>query len=156
MVFCKNCGAEQKDDSAFCAQCGTKIERPASAPEVAYVPAGQAQPVQPNQTVIYAKPKVPGRGFGIAGMVLGIIGLVYGFFLLIGIIGASGSIFYRPDISAAIAVLIYSSLSIMGVAFGACGRKRGYINGVSASGLVMGIIGLIFYFIAIIIVLANM
>ena len=67
MAFCGNCGATQPDNIAFCANCGAPLQQPAQP--------HQPMDTQPQQ-VMYVKPKIPGRGFGISGMVLGIIGLL--------------------------------------------------------------------------------
>ena len=65
-MFCPNCGAQNADNVAFCASCGANLG--------AQQPVYQA-PVQP----VYQQPAqqpVPGKGMGIAGMVLGIVALV--------------------------------------------------------------------------------
>ena len=58
------------------------------------------------------------------------------------------------NIGAIIGILIFSVLSILALIFSGSARKRGYRNGVSTSGLVMGIIGVIFYFISVMILIA--
>ena len=109
------------------------------------------------------KPKIPGRGFGIASMVLGIIGLVYSISSLdtatevANIVGNDyfGLYDFAFNIGAIIGILIFSVLSILALIFSGSARKRGYRNGVSTSGLVMGIIGVIFYFISVMILIAG-
>lgn len=79
MAFCKHCGSQIEDNAAFCGVCG-------QAQNVAepQAPVYQA-PVQPQQPVYvapqapvnpYAQPVVPGKGLGVASMVLGIVSLV--------------------------------------------------------------------------------
>ena len=66
-MFCPNCGAQNADNVAFCASCGANMT------------AQQAPVQQPvyQQPVYQQQPaSVPGKGLGIAGMVLGIISLV--------------------------------------------------------------------------------
>ena len=87
------------------------------------------------------KPKTPGRGFGISSMVLGIIGLIYGFILLINAADFM-------DTEQLPIIIIYSSLSILSLCFAPAAFKRGYRNGVSISGLFMGIIGAAFFLFA--------
>ena len=98
--FCSNCGVQVTDESVFCPHCGARFEtdfqQPYQAPtDTQYQQPYQAQPnnqyqqpyanptpygqypqqnsYQPRPYYQQAKPKVPGRGFGITSMVLGII-----------------------------------------------------------------------------------
>lgn len=71
-MICPNCGNQVPDSMPFCDRCGARM--PAPAPQ-SYAPP---QPVQPYpQPPVYAPvpAKVPGKGQGIASMVLGIIAL---------------------------------------------------------------------------------
>lgn len=64
-MFCKNCGANCPDGAAVCPNCGSNLG------------GFQQPPVQPNQGGYYPQqPEVPGKGLGIAAMVLGIIACV--------------------------------------------------------------------------------
>ena len=102
--FCRYCGFEMNDDALFCGNCGQKVEQPAQPEQpVQSVQAEQPveqtygdnfqgeqqpNPVQPYQNQFYyeqsvqftAQPKVkqktPGKGFGIASLVLGIVAFV--------------------------------------------------------------------------------
>ncbi len=56
-MFCKNCGAECADGVKFCEKCGTAMDQPV------------------YQTPV-ANNSFPGKGMGIASMVLGIVALV--------------------------------------------------------------------------------
>ncbi len=62
MMICRNCGTNNADTVRFCVNCGCDMS--AQMPNAAPV---YQQPVQPI---------VPGKGMGIAGMVLGIVSLV--------------------------------------------------------------------------------
>ncbi len=102
--FCSNCGVQVTDESVFCPHCGARFEtdfqQPYQAPtDTQYQQPYQAQPnnqyqqpyanptpygqypqqnsYQPRPYYQQAKPKVPGRGFGITSMVLGIIACAF-------------------------------------------------------------------------------
>ena len=158
--FCNNCGREVSDESRFCAGCG--YEFPVQAEQVTnaqqstqYGDGYNAQPYnnqyaapnyvqQPVQPVQYAvKPKIPGRGFGIASMVLGIIAMVYGFVLLMMALSASSiteiTNNYSSFTSSAvllgykIVLIVYTVfdvfdgiLAVLSLIFGLVSLKRGY------------------------------
>ena len=87
-MVCKNCGAMCRDDARFCNTCGTTFAPVMGAPMAA--PMGY--PV--------VAPKVPGKGLGITGMVLGIISLIICFgwvSIICGIVGValSGAGLYK-------------------------------------------------------------
>ena len=126
----------------YCFKCGTKLE------DGTYVcPAcNQVQPLAQNVPLqyVFVKPKAPGKGCGIAGMVLGIVGLVYSFPILsLAISIFSGKTPVQVD-TASIApmFLVFSVFSILALCLAGSGRRQGYKNGISTSGIVMGIIGL--------------
>ena len=142
MAFCKNCGTQLPDNVAFCNACGT--------------------PTNSTQQVVYVKPKVPGRGFGISSMVLGIIGLVYAFIFAIQIPSFIDTVervtrYHSPDYSSFLTpIIMLSVLSILSLCFSPAAIKRGYKNGISTSGMIMGTIGLIGYIYAIIAIISHM
>lgn len=80
-MFCQVCGTENPEGSAFCKGCGSALKiAPAPAAEPVVEPVA-ATPVTeiPNDTQTNYTPvptKDPGKGFGIAAMVLGIVGIV--------------------------------------------------------------------------------
>lgn len=150
MKFCPNCGTANADEVQFCTNCGASV---------AAQPAAPVQPVyqQPATPPVYmaAKPKIPGRGMGIAGMVLGIIGIVYAVIFFIDVLRLSGYRISSYFLEEAIpTIIVFSALGILATAFGATARKKGYVCGVSASGLVLGIVSLAFYVLSVIICLA--
>lgn len=129
MAFCRNCGKQIDDNVLFCSFCGTSTRI--------------------NQPVMYIKPKTPGRGFGISSMVLGIIGLVYAlsfsstFLDLVDLIDRFHD-FDADDIRRFIQLILYISvMPVLSLCFSNAAFKRGYKNGVSNSGLIMGVIGLV-------------
>ncbi len=159
-VFCSQCGQQMDDQQKFCASCGKPTQGAAqnTTPQQVPVYGGVQQP-----TVVYvSKPKIPGRGLGIASMVLGIIGLVY------SVISVGGAIdmYSRLDmnyeyydyvgysaISSSTAVFaVWSVLSVLALIFGCCSIGKKYKNGVSISGVVMGGMGFLLYVTSIIIV----
>ena len=108
-MFCNKCGANLPDGTRTCTNCGADL-------------AGQAQPVyqQPvyQQPVYQQQPVDPGKGLGIAAMVLGIISLLC-----------------FPYI-----------LGTLGIILGAVGLNKskavGMKNGMAVAGIVLGIIGI--------------
>ena len=152
MAFCPKCGAAQNEGMIFCANCGARLEQP--------VATGQQPNNQPNQPpfvppyqmpyqpqYIFVKPKVPGKGLGIASMVLGIIGLVYSFTALMAGMDYIDSSHQSSTnlIGNLVLVIMLASMSIMGVAFSTSAKNKGYKTGISTAGLVTGTIGLIIY-----------
>lgn len=188
--FCINCGAALDDSVLFCTACN------AQQPEAGTV---CAQPVHPQP--VYVKPKVPGRGFGITSMILGIIGVFYAVALCFSMIMLSilpnhvpaiGDAFDNFDsyynnpwdadideffdgffdgnenplrashvqpasksfkstfsfffaLAMTISVVFLSVLSILALIFGKIAKKRGYENGISKSGIITGLCGIIIY-----------
>lgn len=144
MAFCSYCGKQLEDGALFCSGCGAR--------------QGQAE----VRTVYVTRQKVPGRGFGISSMVLSIIGLVYSW-VFVSNVGAFFMTEYMGDMwyydfwtSLLAAAVVYSSLPILGVVFGCVAKKRGYKNGISTSGLVMGVIGLLVYLLVIAFLIVKM
>lgn len=64
-MFCQNCGQQNPDGTTFCANCGSALN---GAPVAPAAPVAPVAPVAPAA--------VPGKGLGIASMVLGIVALV--------------------------------------------------------------------------------
>ena len=90
-------------------------------------------------------------------MVLGIIGLFYclGAFTIAASV-AEGSIFSGNLASVVFApFIVYSVFPILAVSLAGAGRHKGYKTGVSASGVIMGIIGLALLTIALTIIAVN-
>lgn len=132
--FCTRCGTALDETDRFCRSCGNRVD-------------GVMPPVYPPIT--YTKPKTPGRGFGISSMVLGIIGLVYGFGswitaveMLLNQSVYDSLVTLEEEVGS---LLVFSVLSILAICFYASARKRGYNNGVSKAGLVTGLVGLLLY-----------
>ena len=171
--FCPRCGTQLMDNATFCHVCGMTCGTTNMPIPQNYSPQGahQAPPAQP---AYYIKPKVPGRGFGISSMVLGIVGAFYCFVLMIGMSALSdvmnisneilGEEFYYSSsaldstiyTSMFTAVIMYAIMPLLALIFGFNARKRGYQNGISTSGLILGSLGLVFSLISIIAILDQL
>lgn len=139
MPYCNNCGTQVSENAKFCENCGSTVN------SYQYY-SGQPQynyQYPPQQYSYYPRPKTPGKGQGIASMVLGIIGLVYAFLFFIAVVESGGDI---ADMAAV--VFIMSPLSIMAICFANAAANNGYICGISNAGRITGIIGLIGYIIS--------
>lgn len=150
-MFCPKCGTQLSENSAFCHFCGAQLNQQQQQ-QYQQPQYQQPQYQQPQQFIYVSKPPVPGRGLGIAGMVLGIIGLVYAvycFFMAIAIADTN----LRNIEPFAIVFIFFAVLSILGISLAGAGRNKGYINGISTSGIVTSAIGLFLYFVSILIVL---
>lgn len=120
-MVCPNCGSANNDGAKFCIGCGATLDAP------------QAQPAQPaynsQQNVNYnfsnnqQPAATPGKGLGIASLVCGIVS-----FFCFGFI-----------------------LGLLAVIFGGVAKSKGYRGGMATAGIVLGIIGLAFYVILLII-----
>lgn len=133
--FCSNCGTALVENSTFCHICGKNVK-------------AVQQPVQPQAQPVYQTPtkekqKVPGRGFGISSMVLGIVGLLYATSCVEEtIIFLQTSLFSVETIySQMITIAVFATCSILALCFSSGAKKRMYINNISKSGGIMGVIG---------------
>ncbi len=153
--YCNKCGQMLSDIEGYCPSCG------------------QASPfvVQDNPVPQYGydnaytmRPKVPGRGFGIAGMVLGILGVVYGAYALIFHFIISKSIFqgalgdYTYDglerlivpmlnlskkIASVMVVLYPLIFGVLALTFGVIAKKKGYWKGIGKSAVILGALAML-------------
>lgn len=132
MKICQNCGAQCEDSANHCTNCGVALaaEEPVAQtnPTPEQPPVYQQPPVypqppmnQPYYGVPAPMPKNPNKGKAIAGMVLGICGLV---------------VPYLGTICAIIGLII-SIMALKGYHEGEPGR------GMAIAGLVCSIIGLV-------------
>lgn len=180
MTKCPHCGIDVTTDADYCEGCGSRLTPPpyAQSEQAAYAqppyqapyqPPYQApytaqppyqSPYQPPYQPVYVveKPKIPGRGLGIASMVLGIVGVVYSFSLMIETFALSNVRFFEDEFFSfllapllAIAVFPILALSLGGVA-----RQKGYRNGISTAGVALGAVAAVCIFVAFIVVLANL
>ncbi len=118
-MFCKKCGNEIDNTAEFCPKCGTPVN--GSIP-----PAQPVMPVMYQQPyVVYQTPKAPGSGLSTAGMVLGIIAIVYAFLTIIGVTEYNLRIIYYGRAAFAFgAVLIQSVLALVGLPLSVSGNIK--------------------------------
>lgn len=167
--FCSKCGNAVNETDNVCSKCGNVLNPNANANANAnantYNP--NPNPVQPAQVVV-AKPKIPGRGFGIAALVLGIISLIATiahFGTIMDVLSTadafSGYTYLRIDVSAALQSIIPTLCiwivgSILAVAFAFIAKSRNFKNKVSTSGLVLGIIAFVMSMVDLITICVNL
>jgi hypothetical protein len=136
-MFCPNCGSNNADGVAFCANCGTKLDnqQPQQEAQPQYQQPQYQQPQyqQPQQQyqapyqppyVPTAPVAVPGKGLGITSMILGIIALSFTCLLsyltiflsipglILGCIGNSKAKSVGAKNGMAVAGIITSAISI--------------------------------------------
>lgn len=103
--------------------------------------SGEPYGVSPGYIVPYAiRPVRPGRGFGIAGLVLGIIGAVYAFVLLTTQV-AQGTFITDPELAAGFVPLgiLIAVFGLLSVVFSVISGAKGCRSGARAAGLALGI-----------------
>lgn len=81
MAFCKYCGSQLEDGAAFCGVCGKNQgddapQQVAPTASVYSTPYGVVPQAPYGVPPVYSNVSVPGKGLGVASMVLGIISLV--------------------------------------------------------------------------------
>lgn len=124
MIKCPECGKEISDKAFSCPNCG----------------------YQPNNTNTQYKKIIPGRGFGISSMVMGILGALYGYLALTSA-NAMPEYTKADAIAGTILPIIFAVLALV---FGFVSHSRGYNKGQKKSGIVLGVVSLLLCVIAII------
>ena len=143
MKFCANCGRQILDGEQFCSGCGTAVSG-----------NNGANVVQPEYVL---KRKIPGRGFGISSMVLGIIGIVYGVVSFVSAVRAINNAKQIEQIAESgewQMPITFLVLGVLSLCFAPAAFRKGYKNGVSVSGLVLGLLTTILCAVALIIMLS--
>ena len=130
-MVCKICGTNNGETAAFCENCGNPLHRPDPVP--------QPQPIIAEPIVAPVPTgELPAKGLGIAGMILGIVSILF---------GCCTPVF--PFLCAAVGLIL--SCIAMGKAksvsrknhFGTAGLILGIIGTiVSLTGLILSIFGL--------------
>ncbi|MBE6807649.1 MAG: zinc ribbon domain-containing protein [Ruminococcaceae bacterium] len=150
--FCTNCGAPMGEADVFCLACGTQKKVVPVQPEVPPVqqPPAYMPPPPPGPPPMMGPPVRPGRGQGIASMVLGIVSLVWSFYLYYSAYvvlyieneaRSSGSISVRSVVGETMAEIfapcfvVVFLLAILSVVFGAISKAKGFYGGAATAGL---------------------
>lgn len=136
-MFCSKCGKSAATDAQFCASCGAKL---VSSQQVQSQPFTQSEPAAAafNMPPMQIQKSKSGLGFGIAGLVLGILALAYGFSDYAAVTDGSYSYILYEEIG------ILAILSILGIVFGGVSTSRK--SPIGMWGLVLSTLALLFTF----------
>ncbi len=136
LITCPECGNQISDQAVSCPVCGYPIRQP--IPGYAAGQPAYHVPQQP-QVIVYPRPKVPGRGFGISGMVLGIIGAVYSIPTLLSVLV---TLFSDPELITTILPLAIEVgiMGILALIFGISARARGFKRGQSVAAIILSVL----------------
>ena len=124
MIQCPECGKDISDNAVSCPNCGYQLI---------------------NTRTQYKK-IIPGRGFGISSMIMGILGAFYGFIALT-------NVFTMPEYTKSIAIsgtILPIIFAILALIFGVVSHSKGYNKGQKKAGIVLGVISLVLCIITII------
>ena len=138
MAFCAVCGVKLEDNASFCPYCGTGVST-----QVVYV---QQPP----------KPKAPGRGMGLASMIVGIFAAIYaGAAMLQTILYLAGE--YVGDLEEGIIVfsVLTTVLSALALIFQAVASSKGYKRKTRLAGLILSISSLAVWGMAVLLALTE-
>ena len=136
MAFCISCGSEIKDGTTFCSKCGMQ-QSSVTQQQTTYQQPVYQQPVYQQPT--YVKPRIPGRGFAITSMILGIFALMFSLSELTSIIDHPHSHGVETTLSNIVGSL---SFPVLALTFGFSSKKSGYQGGMCTAGMVTGIVSL--------------
>ena len=132
MAFCPQCGTALYGDEIFCRNCGSKI-----APTVS------------------ARLGSKGRGFAIAGQIMGIVSLVTSvFFFLLSVM-----VNIRSSASLTTIFLILAFFfppSLLAIFFGSAARQQGFRGNMSKNSVYYGSTGVAVFAISLLIILIKM
>ena len=176
-VFCTNCGKSVNNVQNNGAQYSNPTPNNGAQYNNNYAPNNGAQysnptpnngaqynnyapnnPTYGNGAPMYVANKIPGRGFAIASLVLGILGLLFSLSAINTTYEWSYySYWYTSEfeVGTVIAILIYSILSTLAVCFANVSKSRRYMGGIRKAGFILGIIGECLYVLAILIFFAG-
>jgi len=188
-MFCPKCGTQLSDGSNSCSGCGfvtdtakmnrnlnQAVQNPSQPnynygqpPQPYQPPPPSVQPnqqyfphVQPYYAPAYVKLSKPGKGFGIASMILGIFGIVYSSMLSLIALQAilydfardsgdidlyknmkmvTANLFESDNIENIIAVIFTCLVcAVLAFIFAAASKNKGYRNKISKSGFILSIV----------------
>ena len=123
--FCTNCGNELNENAVFCVKCGIATN---------------------NITTPVVKPKTPGKGLGVASMVLGIIATwnsICSLFIFICLL-ASGEYFlvYEKMLFGFIFLMVPITLLIIGGSLGIASMSK-VKSGINLTGVILNVVSLV-------------
>lgn len=131
MIQCPHCNAMADNSDPFCPNCGNRLPQDAPAEQPVRTAEPVAQQPVPQQP---AQPQLTGNGPGTAGMVLGIIALVFMLPFYLGFAAASLTLIGLGTVMAVIALVL--SMPGLGLSIGGvCRRSRP--KGKAVAGLIM-------------------
>lgn len=152
MRICKNCGSQISDSAKFCTSCGAPVVQETGQNQQQEYGGQNFQNTQsygnsyqaPEYNHYGCQPQVQTSGFAVAALVLGIAGIFLGILGMVFTVGAivdSGLmilafLFYLPSILAIV-------FGIGGILKTGNGGARG--RGLAIAGLVLGIVFLLIY-----------
>lgn len=138
-MYCPNCGMNNADGVTFCANCGSQLENQQAPQQPEYQAPYQPYPSQPAYNAAPApKASVPGKGLGIASLILGIISIVT-------LCLAYTSVPLICGILSFIFSLVGKSQS----------KKAGASNGCAVAGLILSIICIAIHLLALFLVIIG-
>lgn len=121
--FCSNCGKEINENAVICVNCGVAVNN-----------------------MVSNKKKTPGKGLGIASMVLGIIAIFYGMIsiLMSTVLLMAGEYFYFEEkiIVSIVFNFLPFILSIIGISLG-LGSISKVKSGMNITGIILNTITII-------------
>ena len=127
LINCSECDKEISDKSAYCINCGCPLFPHSNLYDnQTYVPVS-------NTPIVYKH--IPGKGFGVASMVLGIIGL---FFSLIWFL-----ISISTGISDFIIMIVLFLFPVLACIFSYIAICKGYSSGIRRVGQLLGVLSAI-------------
>jgi len=151
-MYCTNCGNYNPEDAKNCSSCGSPMN--AGSPAQQENPTTGYQPYNPQQTYGQtpyapqqsARPvEIPGKGAGIASLVLGIVSLVFFCVFYLSIpAGIAGIVTGCVSISKAKSVGAKSGLGVAGIVCSAIGIVIALLLAVAAAGAFISEFGEVF------------
>ena len=180
--YCTICGGALEENVSVCNHCGSD---PNATPDPKSPPVQLQPPITPvlyappqprfagyPQNGAYARPRVPGRGFGIVSLILGGIGAFYSLIFLASVLGigqglaeleqiiafsfeASGE--RMPlDIQTLLCVTfgVFTGMCVVAVCFAILAKKRGNRKVPTKLGLILGIAGIAMYLISVFLIMS--
>ena len=146
VLFCPQCGNPISNAAQGCPVCGYPFA-PAKPPEILQIPFPYDPAGRPSAYPYFYtyKRKMPGKGFGVASLVLGIIGTFYSFVFFLGVT----TIYYLQECAAGspsgnatsgfsllgLELLIFGILAVI---FGIVPISKGHRAAKTKAGIILG------------------